>query len=286
MRQFRSQPCHVEDSRNEIRPDLAHGDTFLLKWIDDNDESTGCTRRDINAPNYSVKIPHISLTTHPPTIPNQLTRHPRMPGKHSTHTHRIVKKKSRVHFSPETHGPSITPTAGFTPLPPTRSAHRLPSTRLNPLLASTQQPAIAYDLTLSPSYAISGRHHLTSRELAEPATNPALASFTVVSPFLPWSITVHGSHGYVTVADVLNGVYSALRLGVSGNEFSKLLAPDAQARAADAYRRRYRRVTDSRAYSEEKAKGLTRVDFLMEYTRWMGLVSTTNGAGMWELRVA
>jgi hypothetical protein len=81
-------------------------------------------------------------------------------------------------------------------------------------------------------------------------------------------------------------VYSALRLGVSEKEFVKLLRVKDQAHVAHAYRKRYRGVPDLRGYNEEKAKGTKRVDFLMEYTRWMGLVSTTSGAGVWELRVA
>jgi hypothetical protein len=120
---------------------------------------------------------------------------------------------------------------------------------------------------------------LRSRTLDEPATHPPLPRLVIMHPHLPWPIPVQPSRcAYVTVYDVLHTLYRSLRSTVSAQEFRS--NPDSK-RVTLAFQRRC--ANSSRRSSEEREKGVKRVDFLLERTRWVGLSSTKGGPDVWVL---
>ncbi|PFH49078.1 hypothetical protein AMATHDRAFT_5224 [Amanita thiersii Skay4041] len=160
--------------------------------------------------------------------------------------------------------------------------------RLHPLLSFSTSPLSRYDLMDAPSMMTSHHVRISSRELAEPATSPPVQSMTIVSPHLLWKIRVaprSTSKRFITVADVLNAIYENLRTNITGAEFAALPTEKDMARATSAYKQRYRRQRDSRAYEEEKKKGMKRVDFLMGFTRFMGISYAGLGSNYWMLNV-
>ena len=143
---------------------------------------------------------------------------------------------------------------------------------------------ILYDLTLPPESATKrDRYRLSSRELSEPATLPAVPYLQIKSPYLQWRISVSGRAGFVTLGDVLDAIYISLRKNIVREDF-KYLSDSAQQRVNAAYERRYRSLRDRRAYGMEKHSGVKRVDFLMERNKFRGLVMTSS-PGLWQLEV-
>lgn len=218
-----------------------------------------------------------------------------MPGKskwlRKSSSHKNLKKKASVHFA--AYEPSHTPSAVFDPLPPlvaksTASSHHSPHisrshiehVRIHPVLS--EKKPIHWDVSSHPAYA-----RLQPAILVQPATFPAQTALTVTSALLPWPIIIRGQPGsYVTVEDVLYTIFTHLRKTVTGDEFLGYLSPQAQARASEAYRRRYHRLRNNDDYHKEKRKGARRVDFLLEYNRWSGLISTVHGPAVWEMKVS
>ena len=115
-----------------------------------------------------------------------------------------------------------------------------------------------------------------------------MPSLTIVCPLLPWRINVKArqQNGYVTVADVMDGLYRALRLNSTEAEFSLLPSHDLKQKVNEAYKQRYRRASDVTEYEHEKTQGLRRVDFLGGKNTFMGLSSTGEGPGVWQLNVS
>ncbi|KAG6889183.1 hypothetical protein C0995_003094 [Termitomyces sp. Mi166 len=151
------------------------------------------------------------------------------------------------------------------------------STQIHPLLRSSRIPILNFDLRQSPSTITSNHQRLSRRALYEPATEPPLRSLTIIIPNLPWTVTVDASQGYVTVQDVLDALYHSLRTNISTQDFHTLPSDQARRKVAVAYAQRYRRITCPREYEDEKRRGVTRVDFLMGHTRFMGLSPTSFG---------
>lgn len=88
--------------------------------------------------------------------------------------------------------------------------------------------------------------------------------------------------GYVTVRDVLNGIYSDLRQNISQREWDSLRSSE-QARTKEAYENRYRRYRSQSVYMEEKAGGVKRVDFLLGRTRFLGLSRVSKRGDVWAM---
>jgi hypothetical protein len=104
---------------------------------------------------------------------------------------------------------------------------------------------------------------------------------TINCRHLPWTIRVHASGpcGFVTLNDVLVQMYHTLRKHLSASEYNLLASSRDKERAGEAYRRRYRRFRDDRAYNDEKQGGMRRVDFLMDSTKFAGLTRGVNAYG-------
>ena len=185
-------------------------------------------------------------------------------------------------------GPLTPPTHTF-PLPgPTPYAFPVASkpraAHLHMLLEYSSSPTIRYDFIDPPSAMTSRREGLSNRALSEPATSPPMQSLTLISPHLPWRITVTARNGsFVTVFDVFDTVHRSLRTQVSSSEFKLLPTREDQDRASAAYQQRYRRIRDPRAHDEEKRQGLRRIDFLMGQSNFRGLSQTDAGSTTWFL---
>ncbi|KAF8621711.1 hypothetical protein AX15_007572 [Amanita polypyramis BW_CC] len=153
-------------------------------------------------------------------------------------------------------------------------------------------PAIKYDLVDMPVHSTlrlpssymrgsTRSSSILNRVLDEPATIPPIQSMTIACPHMPWVIRVFPSSSppspsrlggqYITIRDILTELYTSLRVPIVHAEYAMLPSERARERAGKAYKRRYRRLQDERAYEEEKIAGLRRVDFLMECTRFAGL---------------
>lgn len=87
--------------------------------------------------------------------------------------------------------------------------------------------------------------------------------------------------------DVLNAIYTTLRVGVTAAEFEKVRTREEQRRISDAYLARCKKISgDAVAYDMEKGKGLKRIDFLMERNTFAGLAGSGDDLDRWELVVS
>ncbi|GLB42507.1 hypothetical protein LshimejAT787_1105220 [Lyophyllum shimeji] len=201
---------------------------------------------------------------------------------------------STASFSPASSAAPLTPPSYSSTLPgpspyiisfPTNAPTTYATpVRMHVLLQASGSPALTFDLTQHPSTITSHHKGISLRALSEPATKPPLSVITIVVAHLPWSIIVHPSNGtYVTIADVLEGLYRKLRTNISAQEFHALPTEKDMRRVTAAYEQRYRRLRGSRECEDEKRRGVRRVDFLMGHTRFMGLSSTSSGRDVWFL---
>jgi len=175
----------------------------------------------------------------------------------------------------------------YAPLHKALSFHRHANPiRLNSVVAFSHKPAITYDISLHPSYAMA-RHGHTHTLLAGPATTPPVRSLTIISPHLPWSILVRapGMNAFVSVSDVITTIHQTLRKHVSEHEYNTLLSPSTRKRVKAAYEHRYQHAHDHRASSQEQKGGVRRVDFLMGRNRFLGLSPSADGPHTWTLNV-
>lgn len=87
----------------------------------------------------------------------------------------------------------------------------------------------------------------------------------------------------MSVSDVLHTLHSDLRLCAHPTEYSGL--SEAEAREVDmTYFARCRRAgVDEQRQLE---KGIRKIDFLMDKTRFLGLSATLQGPDVWELNIA
>ena len=152
--------------------------------------------------------------------------------------------------------------------------------RIHPILGITHPyPMLKYDVSQPPSTIEPNVLSVPPHALCDLATTPPIPSMVIRCPHLPWTITILPSNTeYVTVRDVLDGIYRSLCCSVLEAEFHCLL-PSAGARytVTNAYTRRYQRLDDPRARELQKMQGLKRVDFLGERTFFTGLSSTMEG---------
>ncbi|KAK7046465.1 hypothetical protein R3P38DRAFT_2355016, partial [Favolaschia claudopus] len=101
------------------------------------------------------------------------------------------------------------------PLPP--QMLNISEVRLNPRIRWPAAP-----LRVEVHYL--GMYVNDEKVLAEFATSPGLPSLTLLSPKLPWAITVHASGGWVTVADILDAVCRALETRISEAETAEWIS--------------------------------------------------------------
>jgi len=167
------------------------------------------------------------------------------------------------------------------------SVPRTQAVRLHTLLQFSHSPLLHWDLTFHPSTISTHHRGLSRHALAEPATSPPLGRLSLRSPHLPWIIKVSPSHGgFVTVGDVLETIYSTLRVNVTSKEFHSLPSQRDERRVTAAYEQRYRRLHSSKEHDSEKRGGVKRIDFLMGHTAFTGLSPTTRSPDAWALNTS
>lgn len=154
----------------------------------------------------------------------------------------------------------------------------------HPLLKPSHKLAITFDMSEPPSHVSSRHSPLSLRVLSESAFTTRVCKLTLLSPYLPWKITISALNGsYVTLRDVLEGIYVALRKNITSADYNNLQTTGDQHRTKQAYENRYRRLRNSHEYEDEKRQGIKYIDFLMGKTRFMGLSSTHHGPDCWTL---
>lgn len=122
--------------------------------------------------------------------------------------------------------------------------------------------------------------------LAQPATSPGVPELKIVCEALAWTIIVQPSPFYnsicVTVGDVLQQLYQALRLQVSKGELAAIYhtRPDHRQAIDRAWETRCQMSADRR---REQSKGIRRVDCLLGATRFGGFKVVREKAGSTEL---
>ncbi|KAJ6611999.1 hypothetical protein B0H10DRAFT_2054318 [Mycena sp. CBHHK59/15] len=222
-----------------------------------------------------------------------------MPGRHVRFSRSntfyspppLVHSSSSATSSSGPHTPPL-PYVGLpgpTPFVPRRSySDSYPAkARAHSLVAFTNAPLLKYDISLHPSTVSTHYSGVSSAGFLEPAVYPPRPTLSLISPHLPWTITVSASNGgYVTVSDVLNSVHRSLRVNVTPEEFNLLGTQKLMRRATAAYTQRYSRLKGHRGYTEEKSQGVKRVDFLMGCTKFQGISPAAGGADIWQLNVA
>ncbi|ESK98178.1 hypothetical protein Moror_357 [Moniliophthora roreri MCA 2997] len=206
-----------------------------------------------------------------------------MPGLNK-HVHWATPSPpSTVSSLPSSPGPLTPPqhTSGpytYQPLPAV-------PTQINPVIGYNPQPYLRWDMTLVPDGSSLAKH--TPGLLEQSATQPALPFITIIIPEL-FNSTVQikaTTAPYVTVGDVLHGIYRTLRQNITQAEYNSFNSQ--QRPLIDAsYKRRYTRFTHPAGYKLEKDKGAKRVDLLLGRTLFMGLTCTGNGPDVWQLHCA
>jgi hypothetical protein len=146
------------------------------------------------------------------------------------------------------------------------------------------------DVSYDPAYTVSASPVLSPRVLAEPAITAHLPYFTIVCDALPWHISIRPSSSkpgaYITVADVLNGIYRDLRRPVRTEELEVMaLPPHFISSVRQAFYTRCSRLAqvDPAAANSETRKGIRRIDFLLGNSLFAGLVPTKDSPDNWQL---
>ncbi|KAJ6627511.1 hypothetical protein B0H10DRAFT_1994944 [Mycena sp. CBHHK59/15] len=159
-------------------------------------------------------------------------------------------------------------------------------------LRAHSRPRMAFDVSYDPAYTVASSPVLSSRVLAEAATSPCLPCVSIISDLLPWRIDIHPSSSkpgaYVTVADVLNGIYHALRHPLSGEELAATPAAIVPS-IRQAFHSRCSRLAyanDPTAAKSEARRGIRRIDFLLGNHQFVGLLSTSQNPDVWKLVVS
>jgi hypothetical protein len=126
--------------------------------------------------------------------------------------------------------------------------------------------------------------HLSSAQLAEPATHPPLPSLALRVGGLPWQVVVRPDvrqspgGAIVTVADVLSAIHINLRIPVKADEYKAI---DKSSRAG-LYAAFERRVGNDPI---QRGKGLRRIDFLCGRVSAQGLVRAQSKDSLWDVVV-
>lgn len=184
------------------------------------------------------------------------------------------------HVAQKYPSPPIAYYPGPPPMVPSSSNTSSSSTRvsLHPYLEiGSRHPPIQLDLLDPPSMASRHGHHVSSSALAGAATTPPTHTLTIRSPYLPWTFVIVASNrSYVTLYDVLDQLYTQLRINITKSDYEKWSSSE-RARATKSYEHRYRRCKSQEKYQHEKSGGMRRIDFLMERTKFLGLSKSKRG---------
>lgn len=142
-----------------------------------------------------------------------------------------------------------------------------------------------FDVTRDPACTLEfdASSILTPAVLAEAATMPPLHMMVLNCEDFPWQLVIRpqNSKEFVTVSDVLSGIYASLRIPVNSGDFNGL-SKEQQRMITQTFFHRYDRLGETEAGEKEKVKGVKRVDFLVGRNSFAGLCPT-NSPLVWEL---
>lgn len=156
--------------------------------------------------------------------------------------------------------------------------------QIHPLLASSSHAGLSqrpfvWDLRDLPSNIVScelshdSAYPIPAASLAIAAITPPTDHVEIHCMQLPWKLTVTPSQRFknihVTVGDVMSELYNVLRLQISQEEFKTACRGNLeyQKTIEAAYERR---VTWSQSPTEERSKGIRRIDVLGDCTIFAG----------------
>jgi hypothetical protein len=167
---------------------------------------------------------------------------------------------------------AVSPMAGAT------SVHQLLSA---PLFAhSNTQPFIwaLYEhpnsMTSLSSPSMTPGYPIPTTTLSLPATQPPMSKLAVTCALLPFTLHIEASRAfgqsYVTIGDLLCGIYSQLRTQLSSADYRQLCrTPDVQQSVSEAFYSRCSVLREGRR--DEEQRGLRRSDLLMASQMFAGL---------------
>ncbi|KAK0441786.1 uncharacterized protein EV420DRAFT_1579533 [Desarmillaria tabescens] len=112
----------------------------------------------------------------------------------------------------------------------------------------------------------------------EPATQPRLQTLILVSKYLPWRTHVLAQGDCVSVRDLMSSLYTAMRTRVTQEELR-------QAKYVTGVQQAFARRVQGKGHEEARRKGIRRVDFLLQNTRFVG-IAETDDPKVWEIRLA
>ncbi|KAH9475283.1 hypothetical protein JR316_0012394 [Psilocybe cubensis] len=184
---------------------------------------------------------------------------------------------------PSSGGP-ITPPPTYGYVPPHYPLHPTAESNgfVNPVL-SPNNPTFDFNLTKPPT-SMMDYASIPVSIWQQPATSPPVPSMAVVCEQLPWILNIPGNiqFGYVSVGDLVFGLYKALSTPVSQSEFLTL-SPRGQHAVSKAFKNRCKVCFDSDEYRTEFSQGVKRVDFLVGFTKFSGV--RPDKIGKWTLLV-
>ncbi|PBK80301.1 hypothetical protein ARMGADRAFT_81571 [Armillaria gallica] len=149
------------------------------------------------------------------------------------------------------------------PLPPVEENFPETSTTFE-LYESLRPPCLSIDLSqdISPYVVTLTDNPDMSQDLPE--------NMILVSRYLPWRIHISQS----SVRDMVVALYTALRTRVTDEEMNAVGGKDVM----KDFAKRVERMGE-----EERRKGVRRVDFLLGYTRFVGIEHSTDEPGVWKI---
>ncbi|KAF9263122.1 hypothetical protein L218DRAFT_999994 [Marasmius fiardii PR-910] len=154
-------------------------------------------------------------------------------------------------------------------------------TEIHPALGSHVSTPLKWDLTLQPNPETL---YVDPRLFIANATKPSLPFIIIIIPELGWEIPIQpmGNAQFITVSDVLHGIYRFLREPITKDQYAR--CTERQRAQIDAsFRLRYARYDHPEGQKLEQSKGIKKVDLLLGQTRFMGLSSTNRGPDSWRM---
>ena len=111
------------------------------------------------------------------------------------------------------------------------------------------------------------RLHVHHSHLSMAATHPPANVMNIIAPGLPWDFTVKPttSSSFVTVLDVLHALYTSLHKPIKRAEFNAVSHPYRDF-ISNAWYKRLDKIPSHSDKEAEKARGVRRMDFLLEKT--------------------
>ncbi|KAF8587789.1 hypothetical protein K439DRAFT_1630406 [Ramaria rubella] len=188
-----------------------------------------------------------------------------------------------------------TPTHNPLPLPPVISGPVTTSSlaagtafTAHPLLEfDPEDPGIAWDARLPPDSIRLSKppfRVLTPHHLNQPAVSPPWTFVRLRCALLPWLVECANPTG-VTVGDVLDGVYDALRERVDRDEWRES-SSEFQGRLLDSWERRCIMAGEDggrAARIKEEKRGIRRVDWLLWDIEWLGIERSKDELETWVM---